>query len=80
MKKSFLALFMAMGLVAGVNAQDQATTEEEAAVANASESINHWSLAVKGGIDYLRAADQKVGFEIGGLVERTFNRRIIGIN
>ncbi|MCQ2211077.1 MAG: OmpA family protein [Paludibacteraceae bacterium] len=75
MKKSFLALFMAMGLVAGVNAQDQATTEEEAAVANASESINHWSLAVKGGIDYLRAADQKVGFEIGGLVERTFNPR-----
>jgi OOP family OmpA-OmpF porin len=74
MKKSFLALFMAMGLVAGVNAQDEATSEE-AAVANASESINHWSLAVKGGINYLRNADQKVDFEIGGVVERTFNPR-----
>ena len=75
MKISFLALFMAMGLVAGVNAQDQATETEEAAVANASESINHWSFAVKGGINYLRYADQKVDFEIGGLFERTFNPR-----
>ena len=76
MRKSFLALFMAMGLVAAANAQDQQeATSEEAAVANASESINHWSLAVKGGINYLRNADQKVDFEIGGVVERTFNPR-----
>ncbi len=75
MKKSFLALFMAMGLVAGVNAQDQEAVAEEAAVSNASESINHWSLAVKGGINYLRYADQKVDFEVGGVVERTFNPR-----
>ena len=75
MKKSFLALFMAMGLVAGANAQEQEATSEEAAVANASESVNHWSLAVKGGINYLRNADQKVDMEIGGLVERTFNPR-----
>lgn len=77
MKKSFLALFISLGLVANAFAQ-----EEVAAVADStdnsvakSEQINHWSLAVKGGIDYLRAADQKVNFEIGGVVERTFNPR-----
>ena len=74
MKKSFLALFAAMGLAFSANAQDAATDAEQAE-ASASESFNHWSAAVEGGINYLRASDQKVGLAIGGLVERTFNPR-----
>ena len=81
MKKSFLTLFAALSLVASVNAQDQveeqavATSDVEAAEEGAKESINHWSIAVKGGINYLRGSDQKVDMEIGGLIERTFNPR-----
>ena len=74
MKKSFLALFAAMGLAFSANAQDAATDAEQAE-ASASESFNHWSVAVDGGINYLRASDQKVGLAIGGIVERTFNPR-----
>lgn len=74
MKKSFLALFAAMGLAFSANAQDAATDAEQAA-ASASESFNHWSVAVEGGINYLRASDQKVGLAVGGFVERTFNPR-----
>lgn len=77
MKKNFLVLFMALGLAAGVNAQEQ--QESVAADGNnevaKSESINHWSLAVKGGVNYLRNTDKKVNFEVGGEVERTFNPR-----
>ncbi len=76
MKKSFLALFISLGFVSGVCAQAQ---EAEAAAENnevaTSEAINHWSLAVKGGVNYLRNTDQKVNFEVGGEVERTFNPR-----
>ncbi|MBR6659098.1 MAG: OmpA family protein [Paludibacteraceae bacterium] len=81
MKKSFLTLFAALSLVASVNAQDQveeqavATSDVEAAEEGAKESINHWSIAVKGGINYLRQSDQTVDMEIGGLIERTFNPR-----
>ena len=63
MKKSFLALFAAMGLAFSANAQDAATDAEQAE-ASASESFNHWSVAVDGGINYLRASDQKVGLAI----------------
>lgn len=77
MKKSFLALFAAMGLAFTANAQEAAseTSEQAQAEAAASESFNHWSLGVEGGINYFRASDQKVGLAIGGIVERTFNPR-----
>ncbi len=75
MKKSFLALFAAMGLAFTANAQEEAATEQAQAEAAASESFNHWSVAVEGGVNYFRCADQKVGLAIGGLVERTFNPR-----
>lgn len=84
MKKSFFTLFMSMGLVAGAYAQDQqneevpAATEEnteEASVSAKSDAINHWSLAVKGGINFGHMDKDEINFEIGGMVERTFNPR-----
>lgn len=77
MKKSYLALIAAMGLAFNVNAQEatEAASEEQQAEAASSESFNHWSVGVEGGINYLRNSDQKVGLAIGGLVERTFNPR-----
>ncbi len=75
MKKSFLALFAAMGLAFNANAQEATDAEQAEAEASASESFNHWSAAVEGGINYLRASDQKVGLAVGGIVERTFNPR-----
>lgn len=77
MKKSFLALIAAMSFAVSANAQEAAAeaSEQAQAEAAASESFNHWSVAVEGGINYLRVSDQKVGLAIGGLVERTFNPR-----
>ncbi len=77
MKKSFLAVLAAMSFAVSANAQEaaEATSEQAQAEAAASESFNHWSVAVQGGINYVRTADQKVDLAIGGLVERTFNPR-----
>lgn len=76
MKRKMLALFVASTLVGNAFAQEEqatATAEAPAAEESASAGLNHWSIALKGGVDYYRWLDQSVNFEGGAVVEYTAN-------
>lgn len=78
MKRKMLALFVASTLVGNAFAQEEQAAENTAATeANADEAssagLNHWSIAIKGGVDYFRWLDKSWNFEGGAVVEYTAN-------
>ena len=78
MKRKMLALFVASTLVGNTFAQEEQVAENSAATEAsaddaASAGLNHWSIALKGGLDYFRWLDQSVNFQGGAVVEYTSN-------
>lgn len=76
MKRKMLALFVASTLVGNVFAQEEQAVENASATeASADEAssagLNHWSIALKGGVDYFRWLDKAYNFEGGAVVEYT---------
>jgi OOP family OmpA-OmpF porin len=73
MKRKLLALFVAVGLVGNTFAQEETQQAVGTTIGGTADGVCRVSVALKGGIDYLRASDQKVQPEFGADIQFTIN-------
>jgi outer membrane protein OmpA-like peptidoglycan-associated protein len=73
MKRKLLALFVAASLVGNTFAQEETQQAVGTTIGGTADGVCRVSLAIKGGIDYLRVSDQKVQPEFGADIQFTIN-------